>query len=309
MAVARPIPPELWRPLPRAQEGEDAVSAAPSLSYWQDAWLRLRRHRGALWGLSVILLMVLGAILGPMVSGYRYDQTDLYAHYSPPSAEHWFGTDQLGRDVFTRVMYGARISLAVGVLASVVSMAVGVVYGAVSGFLGGAVDQVMMAIVDVLYGIPYLLVVIGLMVLLGPGLHNVLIALVLVFWLTPARIVRAEVLSLKEREFVLAARTLGVPTWSVILRHLLPNTVGPLIVTASYLVPDAIFTEAILSYLGLGVSAPMASWGVLAAEGYKAIRVAPWVLLFPVGAIAVTMLAFNFLGDGLRDALDPRMRR
>lgn len=300
------VDPRRFVPLP--PEAEAGQAEGPSTTYWQDAWHRLRRHRPAMAGLVVIVLMTLLAIFGPMVSPYTYHEQDLEGHFQPPSARHWFGTDALGRDLFTRVAYGARISLSVGVFTALVSCGIGVVYGAISGYAGGRVDEVMMRIVDVLYGLPFLLYVILLMVVFGPGLTNVFIALGAVYWIGMARIVRGEILSLKEREYVLAARTLGVSPWRILVRHLVPGAMGPIIVTATILIPEAIFTEAFLSYLGLGVSAPVASWGALAAEGNLAIRVAPWVLAFPAGAICLTMLAFNFLGDGLRDALDPRMR-
>ena len=277
-------------------------------SYWQEAWRRLRRNRAALAGLVVISVMVVAALIGPELSPYSYDAQVLAEANQPPSAAHWFGTDQLGRDILTRVLYGARISLAVGIVASLIGLVIGVAYGAVAGFYGGVVDNVMMRIIDVIYGLPFILYVVLLMVVLGPGLENVFIALGAVYWTGMARIVRGEVLSLKQREFVLAARAMGVPPWQVVWRHLVPNAIGPILVTMTLLVPEAIFSEAFLSYLGLGVQAPIASWGVLAAEGNRALRSAPWALFFPAGFICITMLAFNFLGDGLRDALDPRMR-
>lgn len=227
----------------------------------------------------------------------------------PPSAAHWFGTDNLGRDLATRVCYGARISLSIGIVASLINLGIGVLYGGISGYFGGRIDSVMMRIVDILYGIPLLLYVILLMVVLKPGLLNVFLALGLVYWLRMARIVRAQVLGLKELEYILAARVLGASHQRLILGHLLPNSLGPIIITLTLSIPEAIFTEAFLSFIGLGVSAPMASWGVLASEGVVTLRSYPFQLLSPAIAISLTMLGFNFLGDGLRDALDPRMRR
>ena len=215
----------------------------------------------------------------------------------------------LGRDLATRVCYGARISLSIGIVASLINLGVGVLYGGISGYFGGRVDSVLMRIVDILYGIPLLLYVILLMVVLKPGLLNVFIALGLVYWLRMARIVRAQVLSLKELEYVTAARVLGANHTRLIFGHLLPNSLGPIIITLTLSIPEAIFIEAFLSFIGLGVSAPMASWGVLASEGVVTLRSYPFQLLFPAVAISLTMLGFNFLGDGLRDALDPRMRR
>ena len=209
----------------------------------------------------------------------------------------------------TRICYGARISLSIGIVASLINLGIGVLYGGISGYFGGRIDSVMMRIVDILYGIPLLLYVILLMVVLKPGLMNVFLALGLVYWLRMARIVRAQVLGLKELEYILAARVLGASHRRLIFGHLLPNSLGPIIITLTLSIPEAIFTEAFLSFIGLGVSAPMASWGVLASEGVVTLRSYPFQLLSPAIAISLTMLGFNFLGDGLRDALDPRMRR
>ena len=281
----------------------------PHLGFRQDAWLRLKKNRAALAGLSIIVFISLLAVFGPMISPYSYSDQTLSNANQPPSAAHWFGTDNLGRDLATRVCYGARISLAIGIVASLINLGIGVLYGGISGYFGGRIDSVMMRIVDILYGIPLLLYVILLMVVLKPGLLNVFIALGLVYWLRMARIVRAQVLGLKELEFVLAARVLGASPRRLIFGHLLPNSLGPIIVTLTLSIPEAIFIEAFLSFIGLGVSAPMASWGVLASEGVVTLRSYPFQLLWPAVAISLTMLGFNFLGDGLRDALDPRMRR
>ncbi len=281
----------------------------PATSYWQDAWRRLKENRLAMAGLATIVIIALLAAFGPLFSPYSYSDQVLADANKPPSASHWFGTDNLGRDLLTRVLYGARISLSIGVVASVINLTIGVVYGGISGYFGGRVDNVMMRIVDILYGIPLLLYVILLMVVLKPGLTNIFIALGLVYWLQMARIVRGQVLAIKEQEYVLAARLVGASPWRIIIRHLVPNSMGPIIVTLTLSIPEAIFTEAFLSFIGLGVSAPMASWGVLASESLAGLRSYPFQLFYPALAISVTMLAFNFLGDGLRDALDPRMRK
>jgi len=280
-----------------------------STTYWQDVWRRLKKHKLAMVGLVIIIILSVLAIFGPMLSPYSYSDQDLANANQPPSAEHWFGTDNLGRDLFTRVLYGARISLAIGLVTSIISFVIGVTYGAISGFFGGKIDALMMRFVDILYGLPFLLYVILLIVIMEPGLGPIFIALGIVFWLNMARIVRGEILSLKEREFVLAAKTIGANSRRIIMRHLVPNAMGPIIITMTLVIPEAIFSEAFLSYIGLGVSAPIASWGVLASDGYAAIRAYPWQLFFPAVFISVTILAFNFLGDGLRDALDPRMRK
>ena len=281
----------------------------PHIGFRQDAWMRLKKNKAAMAGLGIIIVISLLAILGPMLSPYSYSDQSLTDANQPPSAAHWLGTDNLGRDLATRICYGARISLSIGIVASLINLGIGVLYGGISGYFGGRIDSIMMRIVDILYGIPLLLYVILLMVVLKPGLWNVFIALGLVYWLRMARIVRVQVLSLKELEYVLAARVLGASHQRLIFGHLLPNSLGPIIVTLTLSIPEAIFTEAFLSFIGLGVSAPMASWGVLASEGVVTLRSYPFQLLSPAIAISLTMLGFNFLGDGLRDALDPRMRR
>ncbi len=281
----------------------------PPTTYWQDAWRRLRGNRLAMAGLVVIVLIALLAAFGPLFSPYSYSDQVLADANQPPSDAHWFGTDNLGRDLLTRVLYGARISLSIGIVASLLNLTIGVVYGGIAGYCGDRIDSVMMRIVDILYGIPLLLYVILLMVVLKPGLTNIFIALGMVYWLGMARIVRGQILAIKEQEYVLAARLVGAGPWRIILRHLVPNSMGPIIVTMTLSIPEAIFTEAFLSFIGLGVSAPMASWGVLASESLAGLRSYPFQLAYPALAISVTMLAFNFLGDGLRDALDPRMRK
>ena len=280
-----------------------------TLGYWQDAWIRLKKNNMALLGLIIIVCLIVVAIFGPIFSSHTYDEQNLMMTNSSPSWEHWFGTDNLGRDIFIRVLYGARISLAIGIVASLLNLFIGVIYGGIAGFFGGKIDRIMMNIVDILYSVPTLLYVILLMVILKPGLINIFIALGIGYWLQMARIVRGQILSMKEQEFILAARTIGVSKKRILFRHLLPNAMGAIIVTMTLAIPDAIFTEAFLSFIGLGVSAPMASWGVLASEGVNNLRAYPFQLFFPAVAISVTMLAFNFLGDGLRDVLDPKMRR
>ena len=281
----------------------------PSLGYWQDAWLRLKKDKMAIAGLCFIVFLMLLALIGPMLSSIGYADQDFNNVNAGPSYEHWFGTDSLGRDLFIRVLYGARISLSIGLIASLINLVIGVLHGGISGLMGGKVDRIMMNIVAVLYSVPTLLYVILLMVVFKPGLLNIFIALGISYWLQMARIVRGQVLSIKEQEFVLAAISMGASKWRLLTKHLIPNAVGAIVVSWSLSIPDAIFTEAFLSFIGLGVSAPMASWGVLASEGINSMRGYPFQLFFPAAAISLTMLAFNFLSDGLRDALDPKMRR
>jgi len=298
----------MFKPVAKDIESAEAI-VRPSVTYWQDAWRRLKQNRLAMVGLWVIVAITLIAIFGPMFSPYSYSDQSLFDQNMYITKEHWLGTDDLGRDLLTRIMYGARISLTVGFVASFINLTAGVVYGGISGYYGGQVDNIMMRIVEILSGIPLLLYVILLMVVLKPGLQNILIALGLVYWLGMARIVRGQILSLKEQDYVLAARTIGADNWRIIWKHLIPNAMGPIIVTATLNIPQAIFTEAFLSFIGLGVNAPMASWGVLANDALPSFRTYPWQLFFPAIAISITMLAFNFLGDGLRDALDPKQRK
>lgn len=298
----------MFEPLPQAGQEASSLNRRP-VSYWGDVWMRLRRNRLAMAGLVIIGLLVFLALIGPYLSGHTYYDQDLKLVNNPPNATYWFGTDFLGRDLFTRVWYGARISLLIGVVTAIISFAIGVTYGGLSGYLGGKADEMMMRFVEILASVPFLLWVILLMVLMEPGLQAIFIALGATTWLTMARIVRGQVLALKEQEYVLAARVMGARSWRILTRHLVPNTMGPIIVTMTLMVPEAIFTEAWLSFLGLGVSAPMSSWGMLANEGLEGLRNYPWQLFFPALFISLTMLAFNFVGDGLRDALDPRLRK
>lgn len=270
-------------------------------------WLkRLRRDKGAMAALAALILLSALVIFGPLFSPYEESAQKLYQAYEHPSAQHWFGLDALGRDLFTRVLYGGRVSLAVGFMGAVLSVVIGVSVGGSAGLLGGRVERLVMRTIDFLYGIPLLLIVIALMVRLGQGLANVFIALGLVYWLGMARIVRARVAELRSLEFVDAARTLGAGIRTIFFRHILPNTTGVIVVTATFMVPQAIFAESFLSFLGLGVNLPHASWGTLAAEGLQAMRSHPHVLMFPAIAICLTMFCFQAFGEGLRRALDPR---
>ncbi len=306
------LPRDLFRPLKKQELQVELVR--PSTTYWQDAWRRLKTNPVAMGSLVLIILILLLAVFGPMVSPYTYSDQDFSRKFQKPSAEHWFGTDGLGRDLYTRVLHGARISLSIGFVAAMVAL-LGVFYGGISGFAGGWVDNVMMRVVDIMYSIPFLLWVIMMMVYLkeilpeNAGLIAMYIALALVYWLDMARIVRGQILALKEQEFVMAAHTIGAPRARILLRHLIPNSMGTVIVTATLAIPEAIFTEAFLSFIGLGVSAPRASWGMLASDALVSLKSHPHLLFFPAAAICITLLAFNFLGDGLRDALDPKMRK
>jgi oligopeptide transport system permease protein len=302
------LTPDLFLPL-EADERQGETLARPSRSYWQDAWTRLRRDPLAMTGLAAIVIITLFAVFGPMVSAYTYDGQDMAGQNQWPSAAHWFGTDKFGRDIYVRVLYGARISLSIGFVTAVINFFIGIVYGGISGFFGGRVDMVMMRIVDIMIGVPSLLYIILIMMFLGNTLQSILIALCLTYWIGTARMVRGQVLTLKNQEFVLAAKALGASDARILFRHLIPNSIGPIIVTVTFIVPTAIFAEAFLSFLGIGIQVPMASWGTLASEAIPTIFSYPYQMLVPTLAISVTMFALNFLGDGLRDALDPRLKQ
>lgn len=282
----------------------------PSETYWQDAWRRLKENKVAIISLWVLILLFLISIFGPYFSKFDYRTNDINALNLSPNSVHWFGTDELGRDLYVRVLYGMRISLSVGIVSALINFVIGIIYGGISGYYGGNVDNIMMRIVDVLYSVPTVLYVILLMVVLGEAsLFNIFIALGISYWVGMARIVRGQVLALKQQEFVLAAKALGAKNFRIILRHLIPNSMGPIIVTLTMSIPSAIFTEAFLSFIGLGVSAPMASLGVLCNDAITTYKTYPYQLFFPSLAICLIMLAFNLFGDGLRDALDPKMRK
>lgn len=290
------------------------MTAAPQTpegaSLWRDAWRRLSRNRMALFSFVVFTLITLACFgtYGYLWATGGMDATggDLAKNFQPPGSAHWFGTDDHGRDVFIRVLVGGCISLAVGFLATAVSLVIGVTYGSVAGYLGGRTDAFLMRIVDILYALPFVIFVILLMVMFGRNFILMFIAIGAVEWLTMARIVRAQVMALKNTEFVEAARALGYSDMRIIFVHLLPNMLGPIIVYASLTVPAVMMLEAVLSFLGLGVPPPMSSWGVLIKDGAEKIDVYPWLLIFPAVFFSLTLFSLNFIGDGLRDALDPK---
>jgi oligopeptide transport system permease protein len=266
---------------------------------------RLLSDRAAAAAVVVLLVVCAGALFAPFLASYAYDFQDTHALLSPPSGEHLLGTDRLGRDLFSRILYGARVSMIIGIGTALAAVLIGTAYGAVSGYAGGRVDNAMMRLVDVVYALPDLLLIILMTVLIGRGVPGMLLALSLVSWVTVARIIRGEVLRLREFSFVEAARSLGMSRRRILLAHILPNTLGILIVTLTFRIPAAILTESTLSFIGLGIAPPAASWGTLANEGWAAMKFYPHLILFPGLAIFITILAFNFLGDALRDALDP----
>lgn len=288
----------------------DAETTPLGRSLWQDARRRLFKNRAAVTSLIILAFILLLAIFAPLLSPHPYDEIYWDRIQAPPdfAHAHWFGTDGNGRDLFIRTLYGARVSLAVGILATLVSLLIGVTYGAVSGYLGGKIDSLMMRFVDVMYAMPFMFFVILLMVLFGRNIYLIFAALGAVEWLTMARIVRGQTLSVKRREFIEAARAGGVRTPSIIFRHIVPNILGPVIVYATLTIPQVILTESFISFLGLGVQEPLTSWGVLISEGARVMEESPWMLVFPAIFLATTLFCFNFIGDGLRDALDPKDR-
>ena len=286
------------------------VGEVEGRSLWQDARRRLFRNKAAVVSMVLLSLIFLGAVFAPWLSPHPFDEVYWDRIGMPPdyANAHWFGTDNNGRDLFVRVLYGARVSLAVGFAATLVSLAIGVVYGAVSGFFGGKVDEAMMRLVDILYSLPFMFFVIILMVVFGRNIILLFVALGAVEWLTMARIVRGQTLSVKRKEFVEAAHAAGVSNWRIVLRHIIPNVLGPVVVYVTLTVPEVIMTESFLSFLGLGVQEPYTSWGVLISEGAGQMESAPWMLIYPAIFLGVTLFCFNFIGDGLRDALDPKDR-
>jgi oligopeptide transport system permease protein len=298
----------LFTPLDRTLLPEEEEKCLDSPSYWKDAWMRLRTNPLAMTGLGILIFLLLFATFVPLLTPYTYFETHLQLKNTPPSWKFWFGTDELGRDLFTRVAWGARISLFVGSAASFIDLVIGVFYGALAGSLGKKTEELMMRFADILYATPYLLVVILLMIIIGSGVGTIILALTITGWIGMARIVRGQILQIKQMDFIRAASALGASRGRILMRHLIPNALGPIIVTVTLTVPTAIFAEAFLSFLGLGVQAPIASWGTMASDGLAALRYYPWRLFFPSAFISITMLAFNLLGDGLRDAFDPRLR-
>ncbi len=336
-AEKQPITEDLFQPA-HIDEDKSEMISKPSLSFWQDAWMRLKKNRGAFTGLILIIVIMLLAIFGPMMNEYGVDSQDLSRTNMPPKVPvlenvgflgldgidirgvdqyemkgvegyFWFGTDDLGRDLWTRTWQGTRISLYIAFLAATIDFLIGVAYGGISAFYGGRVDNVMQRIIEILVGIPNLIVIILLILVLNPGILSITLAMVITGWVTMARIVRGQILKLKEQEYVLAAKTLGATDNRLIWKHLIPNTLGPIIITTMFTVPSAIFFEAFLSFIGLGLQPPTASLGTLVNDGYKAMRIYPHQMTISSIVISMVMVSFNLLGDGLRDALDPRMRR
>ena len=291
---------------------EDAVEASqrPHIGYFQDAWRRLRQNKVATVALIVLLIIIVLCLIGPTLSGYRFEEIDKTAKNLAPCASHWFGTDKLGRDIFARIWISGRVSLTVGVLGALISSVIGCLYGGIAAYFGGRVDNIMMRVNEVLISVPYLIVVIVLsLVLESKSMGTLILAMTITGWCGMARFVRAQMLSIKSEEYILAARAIGVSPWKTILRHMIPNTLSAVIVSITFDIPGYIFSEAFLSYIGLGIQPPNTSWGAMASSAQAVFSFYPYQLFFPAGMIALTMLCFTLLGDGLRDALDPKLRR
>jgi len=290
--------------IPSAVVSPEQLEAGTSL--WRDAWHRLARNHLAVTGGLILAVLAVACIVGPWLSPYGYEETNLDNTFAPPGAAHWLGTDQLGRDLLTRLLIGGRISIGVGLCATFVALTIGVVYGAVAGFFGGKTDAVMMRVVDIMYALPFTIFVILLMVFFGRNIVLLFVAIGAVEWLTMARIVRGQIQSLKRSEFIEAARSLGFGNARIIFRHMIPNILGPIIVYTTLTIPAVMLLEAFLSFLGLGVQPPLSSWGVLIKDGAEKMEEFWWLLVFPGTVFSMTLFSLNFLGDGLRDALDVR---
>jgi oligopeptide transport system permease protein len=285
---------------------DDIAQAEQGTSLWKDAWLRLRKNHLAVFGLVTLVLFIVIALLTPWIAPYSYQAQNLELGASPPSAAHWLGTDIFGRDLMTQIMYGGRISLAVGFVATTVALLIGVTWGAIAGYVGGRTDAVMMRLVDILYALPFMIFIVLLTVVFGRNMLLLFLAIGAVEWLTMARIMRGQVQSLRQQEFVEAAISLGLSPATLIRRHLVPNALGPIIVYTTLTIPNVMLLEAFLSFLGLGIQPPQTSWGLLISYGAETMEEYPWLLIFPGLALTLTLFSLNFLGDGLRDALDVR---
>jgi oligopeptide transport system permease protein len=285
---------------------ESAEAMPRGVSLWQDAWVRLRKNKLAMIGLGILGFVIVICVLAPWIMPYGYEEQDLRLGASAPSAAHWLGTDTFGRDLLTRIVYGGRVSLMVGFIATAVALLVGVSYGAIAGYVGGRVDAIMMRLVDIFYALPFMIFIILLMVVFGRNLFLLFLAIGAVEWLTMARIVRGQVQSLRQQEFVEAAISLGLPPTTIIFRHVIPNVLGPVVVYTTLTIPQVMLLEAFLSFLGLGIQPPMSSWGLLISYGVESMEEYPWLLIFPGLALSLTLFSLNFLGDGLRDAFDPK---
>lgn len=286
------------------------IIARPKMTYWQDAWRRLKTNKVAILAVIILAIIMIMTIIGPHINGYNYQEMDSSKINMKPNSEHWFGTDELGRDIFSRVWQAGRVSIIIGIFGAVISTVLGSIYGAIAAYFGGRVDTIMMRIVEILISIPYLIVVILISIVTEErNLGTLLISLTLTGWCGMARLVRGQMLQIKQQEYIMAAEALGVRPWKIITKHLIPNSLGVVIVAITFDIPGYIFAETFLSYIGLGIQPPETSWGALASAAQQNFIFYPHQLFFPSLMIALTMLSFTLLGDGLRDALDPKLRQ
>lgn len=302
------LTPDLFKPAQIEQSEKDSLDKQP-VGFWKDVWGRFRSNFGAMLGLSLLIIIALLAIFGPLANSYDWETQAIELQNREPFGDHYLGTDNFGRDIWQRMWYGAKISLLIAFLAAFLDVVVGVTYGGISGYFGGRVDLVMQRILEVMYSIPNLIVIILMLLIFEPGIIPVAVAMSITGWVPMARIVRAQVMKLKSQEYVLAARTLGASHAHILLKHLIPNVMGPIIIAVTFAIPNAIFFEAFLAFIGLGVRPPEASLGVLINEGSRYLQIFPYQLIYPSVVLSIIMLSFNLVGDGIRDALDPRMRK
>ena len=299
---------QLFRKLTKEEKNDEFI-AIESKTFFQSVRAEFKKNKRAVVGLIILSIVVLMAILGPVFSPYSYEEQNMALRNAEPSAQHFFGTDKMGRDIFVRILYGARISLGVGAVAAFVNLIIGTLYGGIAGYVGGKVDMIMMRVVDIIYSVPSMLYIVLIMLWLGAGVGSIILGISITCWIGMARIVRAEVKSLREQEFTMAAFVLGASSKRILIKHLLVNAIGPIIVNITLQVPQAIFTEAWLSFLGVGISAPKASWGTLCEAARELILVYPMQTVYPLVAICLTIISFNFVGEGLERALDPKRKR
>ena len=281
----------------------------PSITYWEDAGRRLKENKIAMLAIFILGAIITMCIIGPYLTPWQYNIGQVSKKNLRPSSEYWFGTDKLGRDIFTRVWIGGRISIIIGIIGAFIDVCIGLIYGGIAGYFGGGVDRIMMRIIEILSGIPYLVLVVLVSLIVGKGIGSLIISMTLTGWCFMARLVRGQILQIKSQDYILAARALGTNSFRIITKHLIPNTLGVVIVAVTFDIPSFIFGEAFLSYIGLGIQSPMTSWGALASGAQQHMTFYPYQLFFPALMISLTMLSFQLLGDGLRDALDPKLRQ
>ena len=299
---------QLFRKLSKEEKNDEFI-AIESKTFFQSVKAEFTKNKRAVFGMIVLVIVVLMAILGPVFSPFSYEDQNIALRNAAPTAQHLFGTDKMGRDIFVRILYGARISLGVGIVAAIVNLILGTLYGGIAGYVGGRTDMVMMRFVDIIYSVPSMLYIVLIMLWLGAGVSSIILGISITCWIGTARIVRSQVKSLREQEFTMAAFVLGASPKRILVKHLLVNAMGPIIVNITLMVPQAIFTEAWLSFIGAGISAPKASWGTLCDAASELIMVYPMQTIYPLVAICLTIISFNFVGEGLERALDPKRKR